>query len=381
MQRRARGSITPWNGGYRVRLSVDAERISLGVYPTRAAAERALAAAVRETGADARTGVTLAEYGARWLERREREGLHRSSADDRRRWSARIATAPFIDRELKRIDARALNDWIRAELRSKASRTAKGGGRVQQKTVARQTVVNAFGLLRSCLASALAEGLIKSNPALGLRVPRTPRTDEPWTYLSASEAEAVMSCAQIPERERTVFTVAILTGLRAGELWGLRWADVLLEGDRAELVVRHSFGGPTKTGRVRRVPLLPRARAALTTWREQSPGIGHALVWPARHGGCHGKGYDAQWSRWRRVAGIERAVRLHDLRHTCASHLVMGTWCPRLRLEDVRQWLGHSSVTVTERYAHLAPSALHEAARIETDGHVTDTTKKKEPRK
>ena len=59
----------------------------------------------------------------------------------------------------------------------------------------------------------------------------------------------------------------------------------------------------------------------------------------------------------------------------------MGTWGPRLRREDVRQWLGHSSVTVTERYAKLAPSALHEAARIITKGHGTDTDEKQEPRK
>lgn len=157
--------------------------------------------------------------------------------------------------------------------------------------------------------------------------------------------------------------MAIFTGLRAGELWGLRWTDVHLDGDTPELVVRHSYRGPTKGGRVRRVPLLRQAREALTAWRVSAPGIGTALVFPADGGGCHAEGYEAGWATWGRRAGIERRVRFHDLRHTCGSHLVQGTWGKPMRLEDVRQWLGHASVTTTERYAHLAPEGLAGQAR------------------
>ena len=54
----------------------------------------------------------------------------------------------------------------------------------------------------------------------------------------------------------------------------------------------------------------------------------------------------------------------HDLRHTCASHLVMGTWTRRpWRLEEVQAMMGHSSSQLTQRYAHLAPTVLDEAAR------------------
>jgi len=54
-------------------------------------------------------------------------------------------------------------------------------------------------------------------------------------------------------------------------------------------------------------------------------------------------------------------VRWHDLRHTCASSLVAAWWGPAWRLELVREVLGHSSITVTERYAHLAASVLDDA--------------------
>ena len=60
--------------------------------------------------------------------------------------------------------------------------------------------------------------------------------------------------------------------------------------------------------------------------------------------------------------GITRRVRWHDLRHTCASSLIAGWWGRRWSLEEVKGLLGHSSVKITERYAHLADSVLDVAA-------------------
>ena len=88
----------------------------------------------------------------------------------------------------------------------------------------------------------------------------------------------------------------------------------------------------------------------------------------------HPDTYDGRWRDyyaakgkrmpgWCRRAGISRHVRFHDLRHTCASHLVMGTWMPALSLYEVRDWMGHSSVQVTQKYAHLAPEGLREKVR------------------
>jgi hypothetical protein len=76
------------------------------------------------------------------------------------------------------------------------------------------------------------------------------------------------------------------------------------------------------------------------------------------------------------IAGLDRAlvttqcrrVRFHDLRHTCASHLLQGTWAPHftdraLRLEEIREWLGHKSISTTERYAHLCADSLRSRVR------------------
>jgi site-specific recombinase XerD len=67
------------------------------------------------------------------------------------------------------------------------------------------------------------------------------------------------------------------------------------------------------------------------------------------------------------VAGITRgphevSVVWHSFRHTCAAALVSGMWARRWTLEEVKGLLGHESITTTERYAHLADSALRQAA-------------------
>ena len=230
---------------------------------------------------------------------------------------------------------------------------------------------------RAALAAAVDAGRLRENAAREVRPPK-PRAavHEPWTFLEPAEVAAVTGCPEIPDPERTIYTVAIYTGLRLGELWGLRWEDVRLDGDRPEVTVRRSHAGATKSGKVRRVPLLPQARAALDALAGRRDG----WVFPGEHGQRR-RDDDARWSPgWRFVdrasgarervavngyrlrAGITRRVRFHDLRHTCASHLLMGTWGVRLPIEEVSAWLGHSSTAVTQRYAHLAPD--HLSARV-----------------
>lgn len=370
--RRVRGSVTPWRGGWRARLSVDGERQSLGVWPTEEKAERVLAAAIAQNE-ERPAGQTLRMYGERWLDERETDGVHRSARKDRSRWKARVESATFIDTPVRLIDRGDVSRWVRDMLRDE---------------LARQTVANALNLLRVCLSFAVDDGLVKTNVAREVRVPKVASTEEGWTYLTAKEVDALLALphrkrhvdAGLTHEQRAIFTVAIFTGLRAGEIWGLRWRDVLLDGDRRELVVRHSYDGPTKGGKVRRVPLLRQAHAALSLWRRQRPGVADALVFPADGGGCRHEGYEAGFARVRAELEIERRVRFHDLRHTCASHLVMGTWGPALRTDRVRVWMGHSSVLVTERYAHLAPESLHADAAL-IDGHKTDTGQKRPARK
>jgi integrase len=86
-----------------------------------------------------------------------------------------------------------------------------------------------------------------------------------------------------------------------------------------------------------------------------------------------------------RLAGLHqdkrhdgRHVRWHDLRHTCASSLVAGWWGRRWTLQEVQAYLGHSSITMTERYAHLAESVVKDAARETARGGQFVATPKKD---
>lgn len=66
----------------------------------------------------------------------------------------------------------------------------------------------------------------------------------------------------------------------------------------------------------------------------------------------------------KRQAEAEYERRLRRKGKVRASHLLQGTWTPRpLRLEEVQVWLGHASITTTQRYSHLGPDTLHRAIR------------------
>lgn len=158
----------------------------------------------------------------------------------------------------------------------------------------------------------------------------------------------------------------------------LRTADVHTEGDTPHVVVRYGRppARPTKTGKVRRVPLFGLALDAARRQVARAPG---AVFWPAPRGGFRSRyrvlgrvhlsdgRYADVWPSVVLEAGIGRPVRWHDLRHTCASACVSGWWGRRWTIEEVAALLGHATTTTTQRYAHLGESALAQAAR-ETAG-------------
>lgn len=147
--------------------------------------------------------------------------------------------------------------------------------------------------------------------------------------------------------------------MRAGELAGLRWADVNW-GERL-ITVQRSFRGPTKAGDVRYVPILDALLPTLRAWRLRSPGT---LVFPNRDGQMllpSSRVFQEVLHRVLVRGGFRgedgrRYLRFHDLRHTFASHWMMGGG----DLFKLQKILGHKSVQMTMRYAHLAPAAFCE---------------------
>lgn len=346
------------SGRWSVRVSLPGgqRRRCRETFDTEAEARR-VAAALVERYAEAHR--TLAGYAPGWLDAREVAGA-RSIATWRSLWRTWLEPHSIAREPLRALTPAMVRAWV-GELR-------------QQR--ARQTAANALHLLRRMLAGAVDAGLLEQNPAAGVRVPGgDARTVEPWTYLEPAEIDAVLRAAG---DGADLVAFAIGTGLRAGELVALRTADVHTEGDTPHVVVRYGRppARPTKTGKIRRVPLFGLALDAARRQVARAPG---AVFWPAPRGGFRSRyrvlgrvhlsdgRYADVWPSVVLEAGIGRPVRWHDLRHTCASACVSGWWGRRWTIEEVAALLGHATTTTTQRYAHLGESALAQAAR-ETAG-------------
>ncbi len=133
------------------------------------------------------------------------------------------------------------------------------------------------------------------------------------------------------------------TGLRRGEVLKLRWGSV--DFNRRLITVE---GRNAKNRQTRHVPLNEEAMNVLRCWREQSGGSAKVFDVVTR--------FQTAWKKLLLRAGIAH-FRWHDLRHHFASRLVQRG----VPLNTVRDLLGHSSVGMSLRYAHLAPDQRREA--------------------
>ena len=327
-------------------------------------------------------GASFADTFRRFMDARELGGRVRGIPEERALARARIEPAAFFKLPARAVRRADLVAWIDALLGSKALVGGRRPRREASRTLSRETVLKALRLVRACFAWAVERELVQTNPAAEVRVPRHARPEDcedAWTFLELAEIEQLFA-SPLSERDRALFALAIYAGPRQGELFALRWEDVH-EDDaaRPRVVIRRARNGPTKGGKIREVPLFAPAIAAVRRWRELSCGENASgLVFPSPDGTAYGKKYNAGWpdkpfrnARAELVvaegvksrAGIRRDVRFHDLRHTCASHLVMGSWGSAWSLEQVRDFLGHSTIRMTERYAHLGADSLHAKAR------------------
>jgi len=160
--------------------------------------------------------------------------------------------------------------------------------------------------------------------------------------------------------------LALYTGCRSQEMLGLTWSRVDLQADIFYLEAHQ-----TKSGRCRSIPLNSNARSAI-----EGRVYFHARFCPdSQWVFCNKKGERIQsvkksFATACKEAGIED-FRIHDMRHTCAAWLVSAG----AALAEVRDLLGHASITMTERYAHLSPDNVRNALSLldsskSRSGHV-----------
>ena len=365
--RPATGTITPTPAGrHRVRVTADGRRTDVGTFDTEDQAARELAAALDVLRELPRTGMLTGEWVDKHLGVREASKRFRDSDNERGYFTRDIEGDALAKIPLKAVRPHDVDAFLE---------------RLRDKGHAPATVRKVLGIVRGAFRAAVRKELMKANPAADIRIASERRTEEPWTYATLAEQDALVAaaaahCAATPRLAMipidALLDFAMGSGLRAGELVTLRLADVTLEGDAPKVTVRYGTAPdlPTKAGKIRDVPLFGRALRGLQRWIAAMPAWApenaNGLVFVGARGAFRAEDHVIRWDDWKAIlarAGITRPFRWHDLRHTCASSLVSGFWGRRWTLEEVREVLGHADIKTTQRYAHLAPSAVQAAAR------------------
>lgn len=303
-----------------------------------------------------------------------------------------IDSDPIADMEPEEItpeDALAFRERLleKQVVRAKRKKTGDEMGmtyEARDRTISIATARNAYNFLTKILKTAFPTLRDKRQlPTIGFAWPVQKTVVEHGIALKPDQVDALCRIIDTPERHMVAFLAA--TGLRLGEAVSLHWQDVIMDDDECpHIMVR--YGGPpregtdgkiafpsTKSGKPRMVPLLPKAIEALDNWRREAPAWlteqgrknPMGLVFPTQNGRCrtavHLFAY-GRWTRFRAELGLPQ-LRVHDLRHTCATSLLHGWWGHRWSVKEVQYFLGHADARTTERYFKERNLVVNAAAK------------------
>lgn len=289
--------------------------------------------------------VTVAEAGAelcRRLEMRGRKKSHRLTVAS----DLRNHIAPFFGTKML---ARITPDDVERYIAAK------------HDELAIKTVRNHLGTLHSVFELGQRRGWCERNPVKLADRPVLRRTETRLRFLEPAELEALLAAPYPADAfggiEQPLYLTAAMTGLRQGELLGLRWRDCDFSARKVRVVstyVRGEFGDPKSEGSGRSVPMSERVAVALAELRERSAYSHESdLVF------CHpesGRPLDRSKLVRRFKRALDRAgvhqITFHELRHTFGTRMAAsGT-----PMRTLQYWMGHADSKTTQVYAHYQPS-------------------------
>lgn len=302
--------------------------------------------------------LTVGEYLDKWLEAAARPRVSRRTADGYAGLLDRYIRGPLGG---KRLDGlRALD-------------IQKVYGDMQARGLSARVVRHAHSALHNALKQSVKWGMVPRNPSDLVELPKVPHKER--RVLSPEEATAFLKAAAVMP-QGLIFEFALLTGMRPEEYLAIQWADIEFERGAAQVrraLVRHkkewSFEEP-KTARSRRMVYLPttllqkltahkraQAEARLKQGPEWQP---FDLVFCCEEGTPHAiPNLTYRYFRPILEAAKLPRIRLYDLRHSCATLLLMAEENPKV----VSERLGHSTIVLTlDTYSHVLPTMQRQAS-------------------
>ena len=313
------------------------------------------------------SSITLGEWMARWMKEYKKPILRPSTYTGYSR--------DIENHILPYLGSKKLTQLKTSEIQKHYNYLLESGrvkDNCKEKGLSNATVRGIHMVLREALDSAMREGLIPKNPADGTSPPKIHRKEK--QVLTKDELETFMKLIENDESWYDFFYTEMLTGMRAGEICGVRWED-FDEKDRTLRVVRsvdfvhgELVIGETKTEDGKRTIYLPDSLwRLLATRKKKSFGewIFPNLLKPELPLDP-AKAY-RQLKSILKKGGLPD-IRLHDLRHTFTSHAANSGIAPKTLSEIV----GHSKASFTlDHYAHVTSDMQKNAANIVTN-YITD---------
>ena len=332
---------------YQVLVTVDGHKRSLGTFKLKKDAEARLKRAEAElaNGTFGReVNVTFSELAATWLESIKLDV--KPSAYSDYEIQARKHLNPFFgEKRIDRITPADVDKYRTA----KAGETKKDGNPYSSRRVNKSLVT-----LGAIFRYAVENGYLIQSPTRFMK--KVKEEHREMDFLNPEEVRRLLDACS-PDFYPIAFT-AITTGLRQGELFGLRWSDVDIE----KKIIRvnrsyhpsHGFTSPKSRQGERSVLITPDLAEVLIVHRAKSGGGPDDLVFSNKAGNPidYHNIEKREFHKALDQAGL-RHIRFHDLRHTHAALMVAN---PKVNVKFLQRQMGHADIgTTLNTYGHLIP--------------------------
>ena len=241
---------------------------------------------------------------------------------------------PTVNKLLRHLNGMMLNDIDRNVVDAVLAKI--------KKEVSEKNANNALTILKRMFNLAIEWGLTRENPARIIKRYRV-QPNRPRLLTEEERNKVIESCSG---QMKEIVIITFNTGMRKGEILGLKW-------DNVDLFRKLIILDETKSNKIREIPMLSDVHAILLAkYQTKKPGR-EDYVFPSPDN----KPYTdvKEFRKCMKQAGLK--IKFHGLRHDFASRLAS----KGVPVDTIRELLGHASITTTQIYMHLAPSQKYDA--------------------